>query len=87
MSDRHIVTELAVSQEVIDLLNELIRFEDRPDHREALAAVVEQLGGTAASCAGEHADMVARYERALEHDLPPLALDAIRRNLLARRRA
>jgi hypothetical protein len=83
MDRPRIGTTLRVSQDVIDLLNELIRFEDREDHATALAAVIEDFGGTAESCQAlaKDGEMAARYEEALTRDLPPIALDAIRRNL------
>ncbi|MBV8761937.1 MAG: hypothetical protein JO257_31880 [Deltaproteobacteria bacterium] len=71
---------------MIDVLNDLIRHEDQYDHARALAQLVGELGGQADTPLGGDSAIVARYERALTRDLPPTVLDALRRNLEAKRR-
>ncbi len=78
-------TELQVAPEVLDLLNDLIRHEDRDDHARALADLVGALGGKAHTRQGGDGAIISRYEHALTRDLPPIALDVLRRNLLAKR--
>lgn len=78
-------TELHVAPDVLDVLNELIRHEDRDDHASVLAALVGELGGVAHTRQGGDSAIISRYEHALTRDLPPIVLDALRRNLLAKR--
>ena len=84
MSGR-IRTTLRVAPEVVELLNDLIRHEDREDHARVLAELVGELGGMPATREGGDGAIISRYERALTCDLPPIVLDALRRNLLAKR--
>lgn len=77
---------LRVAPEVLDLLNNLIRHEDREDHASVLADLVTGLGGEAATRQGDGTSITSMYEHALTGDLPPIVLDALRRNLEAKRR-
>ncbi|HSN29271.1 MAG TPA: hypothetical protein VLT45_23440 [Kofleriaceae bacterium] len=71
---------------MVEVLNDLIRHEDREDHARALAQLVGELGGDAHTRQGAgDAAIISRYERALTCDLPPIVLDVLRRNLLAKR--
>lgn len=76
---------LQVAPEVIDLLNDLIRHEDRYEHARALAHLVGELGGQADTPLGGDSAIEKRYEQALTRDLPSVVLDALRRNLEAKR--
>ena len=78
-------TELRVAPEVLELLNDLIRHEDREDHARALAELVGELGGLPATREGTGGAITSRYERALTCDLPPMVLEVLRRNLLEKR--
>lgn len=79
-------TELRVAPEVLALLNELIRHEDREDHARALAQLVGELGGQPDAPQGGDGAIISRYEAALSCDLPTVVLDVLRRNLLDKRR-
>lgn len=76
---------LRVAPEVLELLNDLIRHEDREDHARALAELVGELGGMPATREGGDAAITSRYEHALTCELPPVVLEVLRRNLLEKR--
>src|SRR3569623_2828081 len=78
-------TELRVAPEVLALLNELIRHEDREDHARALAQLVGELGGQPDAPQGADGAIISRYEDTLSCDLPTVVLDVLRRNLLEKR--
>jgi len=76
---------LRVAPEVLELLNDLIRHEDREDHAGALADLVRELGGQPELPLGPDGAITSRYERALSCDLPPVVLEVLRRNLVEKR--